>query len=862
MMTDTLLAEILEWSKERPAWQRDALRRLFSSGKVGSGEVDELVVLCKAAHGLSDPKTAQVLTAEHLPVTDRASDTVTLTSITHNHGVNALAPDQTITFGPNLTLVYGQNAAGKSGYTRILKRACRSRGTEEILGDVLTGTAPLKAQATIRYREGGREEQFIWTPDIAPNSALGAVSVFDGYTAPIYIRDKTDVAFRPFSLDVFDKLSAVCGEVRTRLEGENAKLNAVVAKLPALTEGTRAHALTTRITSLTNVDELRTLATLTPEEQRILTDLKDQQRDLQAADPKQRARELDLKAERIDLLANHVIGLVKTFGPEGIATLRSAADSLGKARGVLAVLRATALSADLLSGSGEEAWRSMWDAAQHFSSVAYPEAPFPAIHESAVCPFCQQTIGSDAAKRLEHFAEYVSSNAQADVRGAEATYTRLVSAIAQVSVKSPEIELATNELFADDAELGGRLRVLLQDAVLIQQEAESAAKVGSYPKLELQAGIEADLGSAAKKLRDRAATLKQQSPALDPPAAANLRELEARAALSEHLQDVIDEVERQKRLAAYQRCIDDTQTQAITRKSTELTKRLITDELRTTFRSELSKLEFNHLAVEIQTAGGARGALFHRLAFTNAPGVTVPDVVSEGESRTLSLAAFLTELSTASGKSAIIFDDPVSSLDHVWRERIARRLLIEAKERQVIVFTHDIVFLRFLLDEASRHEVDCMKQYVRREGQAGISSPDLPWIAMGVKGRIGALRKLFQAAEKLFRTKGQETYERDAREIYGRLREAWEQATSETLLNDVVQRYRHSIETRKVKNLHDITEADCRAVEEAMTECSRWIRGHDQPAADAAPVPGPPELKQRIDDLAGFVEAIEKRRKK
>jgi len=98
--------------------------------------------------------------------------------------------------------------------------------------------------------------------------------------------------------------------------------------------------------------------------------------------------------------------------------------------------------------------------------------------------------------------------------------------------------------------------------------------------------------------------------------------------------------------------------------------------------------------------------------------------------------------------------------------------------------------------------------------------------------------------------------------MYGLLREAWEQATSEILLNDVVDRYRPSIETRKVRYLHDITEVDCRDLEEAMTECSRWIRGHDQPAADATPVPEPAELKQRIDKLDVWVQAIEKRRRK
>src|SRR5439155_25135954 len=121
---------------------------------------------------------------------------------------------------------------------------------------------------------------------------------------------------------------------------------------------------------------------------------------------------------------------------------------------------------------------------------------------------------------------------------------------------------------------------------------------------------------------------------------------------------------------------------------------------------------------------------------------------------------FLTELSTAPTKSAIIFDDPVSSLDHIWRERIAKRLVSESKERQVIVFTHDILFLRFILDECQRQEITCHHQYIRREGEAGICSSDLPWIAMGTKDRIGRLRDRWQAADKTFRTLGAEAYER------------------------------------------------------------------------------------------------------
>ncbi len=221
-----VLGEILEWSRDRPGWQRDALRRLFTSGNLSTVDLDDLTDICKAAHGLSAPRASKPLETKHLATKGPQSAAVSIVSVTHHRGVNALAPEQTVAFGPNLTIVYGPNAAGKSGYTRILKRACRSRGTENILGNVLSGEAPLKPKATIRFRVGATEAPLAWSPDAAVSDALAAVSVFDSHSAPIYLRDKTNVAFRPFGLDVFDKLSAACGEIRARLEAEQTKLDA------------------------------------------------------------------------------------------------------------------------------------------------------------------------------------------------------------------------------------------------------------------------------------------------------------------------------------------------------------------------------------------------------------------------------------------------------------------------------------------------------------------------------------------------------------------------------------------------------------------------------------------------------------
>src|SRR2546425_5264044 len=137
-MAGNIFAEVLAWSQQRPTWQRDALRRLFTSGDLTSDDLDELTEMCKARYGLAAPMPSSPLEAVHLPISaPAASVPVSLVALTHHNGVNALAAEQTLTFGPGLTVVYGENAAGKSGYTRILKRACRSRYVENILGNVL-----------------------------------------------------------------------------------------------------------------------------------------------------------------------------------------------------------------------------------------------------------------------------------------------------------------------------------------------------------------------------------------------------------------------------------------------------------------------------------------------------------------------------------------------------------------------------------------------------------------------------------------------------------------------------------------------------------------------------------------------------
>jgi hypothetical protein len=126
-----LLDDILSGPRLIGLWQRDAVRRLFQQDSVLSDDdFLQLYGLLKAAHGLPNPLNLSPvpLAAAHLPAALQAGQTVVLKAMRDLKHVNRVAPAQILNFSPvGMTVIYGGNGTGKSGYGRVLKRACRAR---------------------------------------------------------------------------------------------------------------------------------------------------------------------------------------------------------------------------------------------------------------------------------------------------------------------------------------------------------------------------------------------------------------------------------------------------------------------------------------------------------------------------------------------------------------------------------------------------------------------------------------------------------------------------------------------------------------------------------------------------------------
>jgi energy-coupling factor transporter ATP-binding protein EcfA2 len=861
----TVLQEILEWSHDRPAWQRDALRRLVLNGELSDDDIRALTDICKSAHGLAEQQDIAPLTKDHVPARATGSVPVSLLSIFHHRGVNALAEDQTLRFTPCLTVVYGDNAAGKTGYIRILKSACRARRQEQILGNVISGATPLSPVVSIKYKVGAEPEPREWAGS-GEDAFISRVSVFDTQCAAVYLTEKTDVAFRPFGLDLFDKLVKACRAVRASLESEQRAIGAsaltvVQAQIP---EGTAAARLLANISSLTKSEAVEELVRLSPEEETRLAFLGKSLLDLRVNDPGKLAQELNVRAGRVRALARHLTDLEAALSAQAVAAALAARTEADRKSEEARRLREATFPPGVLTGTGSGRWTELWEAARRFSKDrAYPDQEFPVVADGAHCVLCQQEIDHAARDRLKQFEAFVVSTTERELRKLRETFTQVTRTFTDLGTTTEGIDNTLKEIRIEHEALADAIAAALvtndnrrKAVVLALTENKDLADCPQLVSVAHQTDALAEQIELRIKTLRGGATDETRTRMI-----AEEQELSARKLLAKHKQTILDEIERRKRYAAYGLCIDETKTQAITQKSTAITKTAVSQKLKQRFQEELGHLAFRHAEVELREAGGAEGVLYHKLVLTRAPGVELPRVVSEGEQRCLSIAAFFAELSTADDPSGIVFDDPVSSLDYRWRDGVARRLVQEAKTRQVIVFTHDVVFLLMLKQLAKELNVEQSDQHVRYlPNGAGVCTEELPWVALPVKKKIGYLKSELQAADKLFRDGNQAAYEKDCKYLYGLLREAWERALEEVLLNGIVERFRPGVQTQQLATIADITSDDCRTLEAAMTKCSRWLPGHDQAAAARASVPEPTELKGDIETLENWVAAIRKRR--
>lgn len=111
--------EIVKWLNKQHEWIRAAAHRVLASTNIPDEAIDEFVEI------IENPEKPTAPPKPYPKVSSASATSLRIDSIGPIVGIDAISPRKPLVFGDgNLSIVYGANGSGKSGYTRIISRAC------------------------------------------------------------------------------------------------------------------------------------------------------------------------------------------------------------------------------------------------------------------------------------------------------------------------------------------------------------------------------------------------------------------------------------------------------------------------------------------------------------------------------------------------------------------------------------------------------------------------------------------------------------------------------------------------------------------------------------------------------------------
>ena len=851
--------EIEEWSEKLSPWKRDALRRAAISPEFTSADIDELMAMLKVASGFQGIVALPAVPFEKAHFGAATSGTLTLKGISNVSNVNRLMPKASLTFDPkSLSIVYGRNGSGKSGFVRILRTACRTRVEKQeklkILADVY-GSSTGPQTADILLDTGTGDVIIPWETGKQALPELAQVAVFDTASAQLYVDGGNQIRFLPFGLALPHRLNAVCLTLKGILDAERttavgAKIGLCEIHFPSQRE-TKAQKFNTSLEKTTTNEQIDLATPFGAEDDARLDSIT-------AALSAGLTAVSDLNAilkwvETIHHELPKIEGALNDVALTEASKLHGDAISARKAAVEAAALM---FSDEPLTGVGSDTWRALWLAAREYSiSEAYPLQEYPVLAlkgGAAACVLCQQPLLEEGAARMQRFQKHMENALDITAKHAESAVANALAAQQEfASLSASDFLVRLEQITNRKPELAESLKALHASVLLRKTSKAERLKSGNIADVPALVVPLIETQNFLESLKQEKQTLEQASNGEErAKLVIEKAELEDRKLLASNKSRLLARRDLKVLDHCYATALADLQTKGITQRANELVDAHLTTAVASHFDLERANFDITHLKIGLSRKSSQTKAEFDvnpQTTLTKVPS----EILSEGEQRALALAGFLTEVALTENSGPIVIDDPVSSLDRDRSIRVAKRLAKEACHRQVIVFTHDITFFNELCQAAEEVAVEPATIAIFSDGSAAgkVDQAGMVWKGLNVSKRLARIKNDANSLPKLHASSPAD-YEYQIKNLYGRLRDTYERVIEEVIFSDIVRRGTDVIQTLRLRY---VTLSDALAIRfhQGMTRAN--THSHDNPAADTVAVPTPSDFDQHILDLESLV---------
>lgn len=816
--------DILAWVSTLPKWQQKISYALIEKKNITEEELEEAFGIFKVEVGLSEGDLSSYDIRERIYETEE-SHNIKWRGVGNLHGVNKLKTGPVLNVSDGLTVVYGENGSGKSGYTRLLNNAFISRGDQEILHNVYSDN-PEEVSADFQFYVDGNIEDYHF-PEKKDTFPFKSIRNFDAKSAADDMNRESAIDFAPSELSFFDMLLSACGNVQRKLDEERNVKRTANPTLKYFTSPGKALEQMSSLSSKTDINALRETFAVSEEEKDKYEQIRTEKAGLIALDINRQTSVINQVIDVLKKAFSKIELFNQAISNESIEIYNEQIRFLKKCILLQKTDGLALLETEEIESLGSVEWKQFISAAKKY---------YDGISQHNKCPLCGQTI--DSNKLIFKYWKYLESDAEKNLKMANITLKNTKDGLEKLDL-SFLVESSIQEQWLlenykrETKEICSAFNKAaeIRKSMLETIESNNMIVPIDFPLPDINGLI-----SVIIKKRDE---LNQDS--------VNKRIAECEKIEQEYVDkikviDLIPTISSYVEYLKWDALADKSKikTRVITTKQKELFEKYVTDDYLCTFEEECKKLNAN-FNVEIISRGCSGQTLKKLQIRGTAPG----KVLSEGEQRAISIANFLTEVQMDARNVGIVFDDPVCSLDHKRRSLIVRRLLEEATIRQVVIFTHEITFFMELKTEAEKKGVPFVQETIRNYcNEPGDISPIIPWQGMTVKDRTGMLKSDLQSITSLYNSGDMNSYYYKAKEWCELLRESWERAVEEILFNDAIQRYNPCVQTQRLKKA-PFSQELYTELEQGMTECSAWC--HDQARAINGEIPTAEDLKEYIE---------------
>jgi len=832
---------LIEWANGEAAWIRQIVADILASkAKASDSDIERYFeLLLKEKHLHTDAAPAVPLLPQS-PVAGPHSARLLLKSLKIKGGVNALRDNEEISFGTRLTVVFGENGSGKSGYVRVLKRAAGVRSAEVVLGNVHKAAASSPA-ADVEFLLDDKAQPTLHWKNEEGVQPLTQIAAFDARAANAHIDEDLTYVYTPGELALFPLVQDAADRVRARLGDAIAR--ASESRNPFLVHfkrGTTLYPLIETLGASTDLRRLKELATLTEAEVAHKAQLQTEVESLKATDLKAQLKVAEDQSRLVQGIAGALTAVLNVDRSDYVVAFDELNAALAKE------LEATshAFSETSIPGVLADPWRRFIEAGEAYLRANGLDGDYPT--HSAQCIYCRQPLAESAIELIRKYREFASGNARKGVEHARAHLSKCCEVITALNLDPLDASLRSEI----DQGRGEAIR-FFREPLAITAAFKKAVdeKTPTLPDTASLAAILPLAESTLVKLEETVTALRSKTTERERllgERQGELTELEARTVLADLWPAVEKSVQEAKwaDAAAQVNRGFTGMLRSLTEQAKTATQTLLNTNFESLFVEEARALRAP--TVVLQFPGAKAQGIRRKVVANHRPS----EILSEGEQKVVALADFIAETRVRQPHGPVVFDDPVNSLDFRRAEEVAARIKHLSKTHQVVVFTHTVMFASLLLEDADKKSTTYID--IRNDGAPGIAS-------LGTHPRTDSasdLVKKIEARITAAKTAIGEVKESLLENGYSVIRALTEIITERGLLRGITARYRANVRVDGLDKLNTADMADAvKTVVGVYAKSCRYIEAHSQPLDHLGLKPTISELEA---DLTSLKEVLKK----